>query len=412
VRTTTCAALALCTALLTAAGPAVAHDPERAAALFKEGRDALEKGDYETACGRFAESASLDPRVGTLINLALCEEGRHKLAAAHQYWQQATDFARATADARTDYCVAQLARLNPRVPRLTIKLDGAAPPDTVVTRDGIDFGASSLGLPLPVEVGPHRITARATGHTERGFDVDLPEGESIEMVVAPGPLTGQPPPAAQPRGSSEGGEAAGTSSLRPVAYVAGGLGIVGLAVGTFLGVRAVQAAGNTSGHCDGDVCDATGISARHDEQLSGNAATIALVSGATLLTGGVAWRVLTPSPAERPYVRRNLAYVLGGAGIVAVGVGAVLGAGAMSDMSAASHHCTGNVCDHAGAADRRDAIAAGNASTIALVTGGLLLGGGAWLWLTAPRASSSSTGIGIAPAVATSGASLRLEGTW
>jgi hypothetical protein len=412
VRTTTGAALALCSALLTVAGPAAAHDPERAAALFKEGRDALEKGDYETACGRFAESASLDPRVGTLINLALCEEGRHKLAAAHQYWQQATDFARATADARTDYCVAQLTRLNPRVPRLTIKLDGAAPPDTVVTRDGIDFGTSSLGLPLPVEVGPHRITARAPGHTERGFDVDLPEGESIEMVVAPGPLTGPTAPTTPPLGSSEGGEAGATSSLRPVAYVVGGLGIVGLAVGTFFGVRAVQAAGNTSGHCDGDVCDATGVSARHDEQLSGNAATIALVSGATLLTGGVAWRVLTPSPDERPYVRRNLGYVLGGAGIVAVGVGAVLGAGAMSDMSAASHQCTGNVCNHAGAADRRDAIAAGNASTIAFVTGGVLLGGGAWLWLTAPRGSSSSTGIGIAPAVATNGASLRLEGTW
>jgi hypothetical protein len=398
--------------LVTSARPALAHDPERAAALFKEGRDALEKGDYQTACGRFAESESLDPRVGTLINLALCEEGRHKLAAAHQYWQQATDFARATADPRTDYCVAQLTRLDPRVPRLTIKLDGTAPPDTVVTRDGIDFGASSLGLPLPVEVGPHRITARATGHTERGFDVDLPEGESIEMVVAPGPLSGPVVPAEPPRGSSEGSEPAATSSLRPVAYVVGGLGIVGLVVGTYFGVRAAQSAGDTSGHCDGDVCDATGISARHDEQLSGNAATIALVSGATLLTGGAALRVLTPSPAERPHVRRNLAYVLGGAGIVAVGVGAVLGGSAMSDMSSASNHCTGNVCDHAGAADRRDAVSAGNVSTMAFVTGGVLLGGGALLWLTAPRASASSTGIGIAPAVATNGASLRLEGTW
>jgi hypothetical protein len=411
VRTRAAVACALVGALVTWGRPVLAHDPERAAALFREGRDAIEKGDYETACGRFAESESLDPRVGTLINLAICEEGRHKLAAAHQYWQQATDFARATADQRTDYCSAQLARLDPRVPRLTIRLEGAAPPDTVVTRDGIDFGTSSLGLPLPVEVGPHRVTARAPGHTERGFDVDLPEGESVEMIVGPGPLTAPTTPAsgAPP---SETLEPTATSSLRPVAYVVGGLGIVGLGIGTVFGVRAVQAAGDTSGHCDGDVCDATGISARHDEQISGNAATIALVSGATFLTAGAALRVLTPSPAERPYVRRNLAYVLGGAGIVALGVGAVLGVRAMTDMSAASSGCAGNQCDHAGAADRRDAIAAGNASTIAFVTGGLLIGGGALLWLTAPGASASSGSIGVTPSVSTNGASLGLRGAW
>lgn len=404
-------AAVVCGAVLVSAGRALAHDPERAAALFREGRDALEKGDYETACGRFAESESMDPRVGTLINLALCEEGRHKLAAAHQYWQQATDFARATADPRTDYCAAQFARMDARVPRLTIRLEGSAPPDTVVTRDGIDFGTSSLGLPLPVEVGPHRITARAPGHTERGFDVDLPEGEKIEIVVGPGPLTAAsvPTPSTAPSVESE---PAATSSLRPVAYVAGGLGILGLGIGTFFGVRALQSASDTSGHCDGDVCDATGVAARHDEQLSGNAATIALVSGATLLTGGAALRVLTPSPAERPYVRRNLAYVLGGAGVVAVGVGAVLGLRAMADMSSASPGCTGNTCNHAGAADRRDAVAAGNASTVAFVTGGVLLGAGALLWLTAPRGPASSGGIGLAPSVAANGGALRLEGTW
>lgn len=406
--------LVVCGVLATIARPARAHDPERAAALFKEGRDALEKGDFETACGRFAESESMDPRVGTLINLALCEEQRHKLATAHRYWQQATDLARGTADPRGDYCAGQLARLAPRVPRLTIRLDGAAPPDTVVTRDGIDLGASSLGLLLPVEVGPHRIVARAQGHTERGYDVEVPEGESMEVVVAPGPLAGPSPatPSQTTTAATTSSETTDVTAYRPCAWVAGGLGLAGLAVGTFFGVRAVQSGSDASSHCNGDVCDAAGTSSRHDEQVFGNVATVALVSGATLVTAGAAIRVLTPSPDERPYVRRNLAYVVGAAGLVGVGVGAVMGARAMADMSAASSGCNGNVCDHAGAADRRDAIAAGDASTIAFVTGGVLLAGGAALWLTRPRGDSGGASVGLAPSFTTSGASLRFQGEW
>jgi hypothetical protein len=392
-------------ALATCARTARARDPERAAELFREGRDALNAGDNETACRKFSESEGLDPRVGTLINLALCEEGRRKLAAAHQYWQQATDFARATSDARADYCAEQLARTEQRVPRLTIRLDGAAPPDTTVTRDGIDFGAS-LGVPLPVELGPHKIAARAWGYAPREVEVEVPEGESLEVVVAPGPPVASGAP-------GQGGAARepaprGASALRPVAYFAAGLGVVGLGVGTAFGVRALTAGSDASRHCDGDVCDSAGASARSDEQTAGNAATVGLVSGALLLTAGAAVYALTPPPGEARHVQRDLAYVLGAAGLVAGGVGALFGVRAIDAMRTSSSGCSGDVCDHAAAAARRDAIGQGNVSTIALVTSGGLLAGGLTLWLTAPRGPSLT----VAPSATGGGASIRLVSTW
>jgi hypothetical protein len=390
VRSARVASLALAIAVVTFVRPALAHDPERAADLFREGRDALNAGDFDTACGKFSESESLDPRVGTLINLAICEEGRHKVAAAHRYWQQATDFARATSDPRTDYCTEQLTRMERRVPRLTIRLQGAAPPDTQVARDGVELGTSGLGLPLPVEVGHHVVTARAAHHAPHSYDVELPEAESLEIQVAPGELLIEPSaPAPSTAGAAE---ERSPGPLRSVAYATAGLGIVALGVGTAFGLHAISSGNTASAHCDGDACDATGASARLDEQSAGNAATWTLVTGAALLTTGVALRVLSPSEGERPYEQRNLGYVAGAAGLVAIGVGAFFGLRAIGAMNDSSSHCRGNYCDHVGAADRRDAITQGNVSTVALATGGVLLAGGVTLWLMAPKPTSSSSG--------------------
>ena len=78
-------------ALLLAAPSVLAQgrDPAAAEALFTEGRKAFDAGDYRIACARFAESQRLDPAVGTLINLAACNEKLDNLALAWETWQQA-----------------------------------------------------------------------------------------------------------------------------------------------------------------------------------------------------------------------------------------------------------------------------------------------------------------------------------
>ena len=412
-RLTSFAAFAAATVATLLPSVALAHDPEKAAELFRQGRDAMASHDYPLACGKFIDSQNEDPRAGTLINLAQCKEALGKLATAHQYWQQASNLARAIGDPRTDFIAAQLERLDARVPRLTIVLAKDAPPGTIVRRDGIDFGAGSLGASLPVETGAHTITVIAPHMEPKQTVVELAEGDRHEVTVAPGePIVEAvaPPALAVPPAASTATPGA-TSPVRIAAYIAGGLGIVGLGVGVVSGARALSFAGDTTGHCDGDVCDPVGTAARQNEESAGNVATAGFVSGVGLLAAAAVLRVLSPSADEASYMRRNLGYVAGGTGLVVLAAGAVLGFRAIADDQSAAAGCVGDVCNHQGAADRRDAISAGNASTVTLATGGVLLAGGIALWATSRKRAAPALGM-ITLAPEAGGAVLRLQGGW
>ena len=60
------------------------RDPAAAEWLFREGRALMKKGDFAPACAKLAESQRLDPAVGTLMNLAECEERIGRTASAWQ----------------------------------------------------------------------------------------------------------------------------------------------------------------------------------------------------------------------------------------------------------------------------------------------------------------------------------------
>lgn len=128
----------------------------------------------------------------------------------------------------------------------------------------------------------------------------------------------------------------------------------------------------------------------------------------------------TPAPASTPVAfqpvdttrgntQRIVAVVVAGVGVVGLAIGSVAGVSALGKNSDANSngHCTGNICDMDGVTLRKDAVSAGNFSTIAFVAGGVAVAGGAILWFTAP-----SSHVQVAPAVGggTYGASLR--GAW
>src|SRR5687767_11843809 len=79
--------------LLPAAASAQPPQGDAAAseALFREGRRLMKAGDYEGACPKLEESLRLDPALGTLFNLASCEEQLGRWATAWQHWRQAAD---------------------------------------------------------------------------------------------------------------------------------------------------------------------------------------------------------------------------------------------------------------------------------------------------------------------------------
>ncbi len=381
-------AIASAAVLAAFAHDAFGGDANRAAALFTEGRQALASGNYTLACKKFADSQAEDPREGTLINLALCEESLGKVAEARQYWQQARDLAAALADPRADYDAQQFARIDGRVPRLDIRLEGAAPPATEVMRDGIEFGSGSLGVPLPVDPGAHVIRATAIDHEPREFRIELREGETRVLAVGPGPSL--PPSRAPAPPTTDVAPGRAGSMLRAVAYGAGALGVLGLGIGATFGVRAAAASSAAAGHCQGNVCDATGTAARNEEASRASVATIGLVTGAGLVVGASLLWALTPTPAEAKHQHRNVTYVLGATGLVTTVLGGIFGLHAIQANRNASYGCDGNVCDPQGFAARRDAISSGDAATVLLASGGAVLAGAISYWALGADARPST----------------------
>jgi hypothetical protein len=273
-------------------------DVSTAAELFQQGRVALEAQDYARARALLLDSARLNPRVGTFISLAQCEEVFGLLASARTHWKQAAQLADAQGDGRTAFARERLAAIDPRVPRLTLVLPRDTPAGTMVRDNDVDLGAASAGLELPVEVGKHALAVVAPGHESWAVQIDLGEGEKREVRLLVGPLTPVVAPGPAAATSPEVPPSDVRGPLRVVSYVALGLGVVGIGFGSYFGVEAIQ--GKNVPGCSGDSCNGTGTQLRNSALGDGNVSTGLFVAGGALLAaGGVMWFVSRPSVLEQ-----------------------------------------------------------------------------------------------------------------
>lgn len=92
-----------------------------------------------------------------------------------------------------------------------------------------------------------------------------------------------------------------------------------------------------------------------------------------------------PPPPSSGATQRILGLGVGGLGLVSVGVGAVFGLSAISKNDRADAACPAGACTPEGVSLGEDALRQANVSTVFFVVGGVLVAGGAALFLTAPR---------------------------
>src|SRR5688572_7792688 len=136
------------------------RDAAAGEALFQEGRRLMKAGDFAAACPKLEESLRLDPALGTLVNLASCEEQQGRTATAWQHWRSAIEQL-PSSDKRRSTAQARAAALEKVLARLTITLAPGAPAEAEVKRDGVRLGRASLGLALPVDPGHHVVVVTA-----------------------------------------------------------------------------------------------------------------------------------------------------------------------------------------------------------------------------------------------------------
>lgn len=277
-------------ALLLFATPCLAGDAG-AEALFRAGREAAASGDYATACSRFAESHRLEPAAGTVFNLADCHEKRGQVASAWTRYREAKERLPA-GDERAAFAAERIAALEPRLPKLLIELAPSASSATV-KRDGVELGAASLGIAVPVDPGAHELVVQMSGRADHSVSIHVAEAESKRVVLEAGPAL-----AAQPSANHNATSSASGSSTATAGFVIGGIGVAGIATSLVLGAMVLDRKSTVDRECNGNVCSAEGVDAANSGKTLSTVSTIAFAAGAVGVGVGL-YLVLSSKPSPQ-----------------------------------------------------------------------------------------------------------------
>jgi hypothetical protein len=311
-------------ALTLSAGIASAQavdDQSRSVArkLGYSGVEAYQAGDYKTAQQKLEKAYRVlrVPSVGLWSARALVQLGQ-LVEASERYQELARLSATETGDpAVQKKAVAEAANelkaLLPRIPSVTVQVEGADAAAVKVTIDGKAILPELVGEPLPVNPGKHQVAAaRGAEHVE--LELSLAEAEQKPAVLrfgsAGAPTTVAPAVAPSGPALSTDTDSAPSSKLgtqRTLAIVAGGVGLAGVVVGTIFGLKSKSLHDDAEGSCDGSVCsDQSGVDAGNDAYAAGTISTVGMVVGALGLGGGVALWLMAPRSSQTVGARVEL----------------------------------------------------------------------------------------------------------
>jgi hypothetical protein len=217
-----------------------AQAPKSAAEiLYEEAWTAMDAGDHATACAKFTASYQVSGATGPLQGLARCEEGRGHPARALEHWRELTRRLPESSPTRAE-AQAQVARLQARVGRLTLRLSSGAPASTKVELDDVQVTPDGSERPVDPDV-PHRVRTSAEGHRDRIDHIVVATGAAKTLAVAPLPLTAEEAPPTQ--GDERG------RTLRIAGFVAAGIGVASGAVAAITGVMMLDASSDIDDAC-------------------------------------------------------------------------------------------------------------------------------------------------------------------
>ena len=108
-------------------------------------------GQFPTACAKLAESQSLDPKIGRLLNLAYCHDQLGRTATAWGEYEQAAALALQTKQSeRESFARKQAGVLARKLSFLQLDLR-AAPEVSQVLVDGASLTREQWSVPFPVD---------------------------------------------------------------------------------------------------------------------------------------------------------------------------------------------------------------------------------------------------------------------
>jgi hypothetical protein len=311
------AAVLLGSAGTSSAQPEHASDEDRASArlLAADGLRLAASGDCAGAVDRLSRAESIVHAAATAVALAQCDIQLGKIISGTELLrsvvnepatpnlQPAAGDAKKRAQAALDAALPRIAKLQIHVDRPTPDLAGLA-----VDVDGQPVPPVLLDGDLPVDPGPHHVTARQPGLAAAEADVTLADGEvkSIALTLTPAPPAAatpasHAPPAAEteavaptPSEISPAGSSRSTTAF--VLYTAAGAGVF---LGVAFGVAALVTKSNLDAECAGNLCPA---SAQSDIGALHTDAILSTVGWGIAAAGAIAGTLVlvAPRPASEP----------------------------------------------------------------------------------------------------------------
>ncbi|HTQ46880.1 MAG TPA: hypothetical protein VMI75_29200 [Polyangiaceae bacterium] len=297
-------ALAVVAATASAAtARAQAPDKPLAETLFREGRALFEKGDYEAACAKFAASERVEAKLGTLLNLAACHEAAGRTASAWaEFTEAATAAARQHQSDRESFARDRASALEQRLSRVHLSI-ASHDEGLRAALDGAPLEVEALGIAFPVDPGSHTLVVSAPGRISWSAQVAVPPGPStLEVAVPaldPAPVSADAPAAA----SSPSPPATDATTADPtrmtLGWIAIGVGVAGLAAGSYFGVEAFAKKSDGNGACRAGGCTQQGLDDFSAATTDANVSTAAFAVGLVALAAGTYLLLVHPSTSPR-----------------------------------------------------------------------------------------------------------------
>ena len=189
--------LSLALACALGAGSAAhAQEPTPAEAaqarqLFQTGVTDYEAGHYNEALAEFQEAYRRKPHPLVLVNIANCYDKLNKPVEALEQFEAFLATAEGTPQQRQEIRGA-IAELQKKIGRLLIR--AVAPAHTRVQLD--DLETRTVGQPILLRVGEHRVVASAEGYETAVQTVEIRPQETTEIGIELRVLPPPPPPVA------------------------------------------------------------------------------------------------------------------------------------------------------------------------------------------------------------------------
>jgi len=330
------------TAMVLSAIPAAAQEnaADRAAAreLGIEGIMLADKGKCADAVDKLERAEKLYHAPTILERLAECQIETGKIVDGTENLQRVVreplpEKAPGPFKAAKQRAEAALKKALPRIAKLRVSVSGPSGAKPTVTVDQQPISDAALDTDRPTDPGTHAVEVTAPGYLKAGSVVTLKEGEtqSVALKLEPDPNAPKTPPPSTASGADRSSGATGTDDRSPPpirdeppshagAYIAFGVGAVGVGVGAVTGILAITKKSDLDKSCGSSkACPSTSQSELDSAKLLGNISTIGFIVGGAgvatgvilLVTGGSAKASVSTARAVHPVVAPGYAGLAG-----------------------------------------------------------------------------------------------------